>query len=214
MLETAEIRWFFKGQILKEIREWFNGFDNFPASTQTRTDHYLRLPDTGIGIKIREGLIEHKQLRWGEGEKWRDGDGERWSSGECSGIFRYFQKWSFPLDDTAAIPEMLMAHRESWLGIIKERSMRILVLDKNNNIKCTSYEEVKGTAVGWELTMINIQGTDEVWWTMGFEAFGTVEKLEETLIKICNTILPECPLLLTPEDCYSYPHWLNHISDF
>jgi len=212
LLETAEIRWFLQGEIPEEILSWFTGFDDFPASTQTRTDHYLRLPDTGIGIKIREGLIEHKQLRGREGEKWRDGEGERWSSGECSGIPRYFQKWSFPLD-AAAIPDMLIAHTESWLGIIKERSMRILVLDMNNNIKCTSYEEVKGTAVGWEVTMINIQGTDEVWWTMGFEAFGEPAGLQEYLFKVCDYILKDSPIKLSGDDCFSYPDWLQRIAD-
>ncbi|MEE4256553.1 MAG: hypothetical protein V2I47_05925, partial [Bacteroidales bacterium] len=59
-----------------------------------------------------------------------------------------------------------------------------------------------------------IEGADEAWWTMGFEAFGTIEKLRETLINVCNISLENCPLVLADDNCYSYPAWLKNTSDF
>ena len=203
LLETAEIRWFLPGEIPEKMRAWFNGFDDFPPSSQTRTDHYLHLPGNAIGIKIREGLIEHKQGVDGVGEKWR--------SGTHSGKVEHWQKWSFPLDDYFAIAEMLNTYTGSWLSIIKERQMRILSLDPTNRVLSTSYEEVSGTAVGWELTKLKIEGSNDSRWTMGFESFGNDNKLTETLIKICNTILADCPLKLTEEDCYSYPELMCRV---
>lgn len=203
MIETAEIRWFIKGEMPKEVFAWFDGYDDFPASTQTRTDHYLRLPGTMIGIKIREGLIEHKQKG--------DGVGEFWGDGVCSGNMEQWQKWSFPLNDDTAIAEMLSTYPESWLEITNERSLRILILDKEGYVKSTSYEEVSGTAVGWELTKITIEGVGKSWWTIGFESFGRDNELKETLIRVCNTILTDCPLALVEENCYSYPELFKRV---
>ena len=202
MFSTAEIRWFIKGEVPEEILAWFNGFNEFPLSPQTRTDHYLRLPAKDIGIKIREGLIEHKQC---------DGVGELWTDGIHAGETGYWQKWSFPLDDDASIPEMLKTYPESWTGITKERQMRIIEADEKGKMTTTSYEKVSGTAVGWELTKLKIEGSKDSWWTMGFESFGDEGELKEALIKVCTSILADSPLALSAENCYSYPEFLKDI---
>ena len=203
MLPTVEIRWFIKGEIPDLLLDWFNGLKGDPTIMSQRTDYYLCMPDTGIGIKIREGLIEHKQRS--------DGMGELWSDGVHSGAIEQWEKWSFPLDDTGAMHKMLDTYPESWQGITKKRSIRILDFDEKNRIRNTSYEALKETACGWELTELIIEGSPDKWWTMGFEAFGDIQKLKQTLLKVCDHVLKESPTGFNASNSFAYPEWIKSI---
>jgi hypothetical protein len=217
MLSTAEIRWFTPGDIPDQVFDWFIDFIGKPTRAPSRTDHYLLLPDDGIGIKIREVMIEHKQrsggeverLRGGEGERERVRTGKRWSDGVNSGIVERWEKWSFPLDDDEAVAKMLKTYTESWLGITKKRLMRILEFDDNGNIRHTTFEAVKNIACGWELTELEIEGSPDKWWTMGFEAFGEVGDLDEPLIGVCEHVLKESPIKFNVRNSFSYPEWIS-----
>ena len=62
VFQSAEIRWFFKGEVPKEISEWFAGLDGIFEKQETRTDLYFQLENSAsLGIKIREGRFEIKE---------------------------------------------------------------------------------------------------------------------------------------------------------
>jgi hypothetical protein len=211
MLSTAEIRWFLKGEIPVQVKDWFIGFLDKPNQAPSRTDHYLALSDEGIGIKIREGLLEHKQRIGGVREEWSDRVGELWSDGVCSGMVEHWQKWSFPIDDNAAVREMLKTYPESWMSIEKRRFLRIMEPDDKDMLRTTSYENVKIAACGWELTRLTVKGSPHKWWSMGFEAFGDALKLKDTLEKVCNLVMKDCPFHFELQNSLSYPEWIKRI---
>jgi hypothetical protein len=211
MLITTEIRWFIKGMIHAQVLDWLRGFDWDPDEMPPRTDHYLLLPGDGIGIKIREGLLEHKQRSEGDGERGRIREEEKWTNGHCSGVLQQWEKLSFPIDNSNAIQETLSTYQESWIGIEKKRIMRILELDDRGSIVPTTYEEVKGTACGLELTELGIIGSPDKWWTLGFEAFGDTSKLKETLTRVCKQVLSGCTFEFKSPDSLSYPEWISQL---
>jgi hypothetical protein len=212
MLITSEIRWIIKGKIPSRVMDWFKDFEGKPNQAPARTDHYLRLPGDGIGIKIREGLLEHKQRSEGDGERGRIREEEKWTNGHCSGVLQQWEKLSFPIDNSNAIQETLSTYQDSWIGIEKRRSLRILEMGESGKVAITSYEKVTGCACGWELTDLNIEGSTDQWWTMGFEAFGDDTKLMDTLTRVCELVLHECPFEFNTPDSQSYPEWINGIS--
>ncbi|NIV28827.1 MAG: hypothetical protein GWN58_04720, partial [Anaerolineae bacterium] len=62
MYPTLEARWFMRGSIPHEVREWFARGEPAPIHEPPRMDHYLRLQrSNALGIKLREGRLEIKQ---------------------------------------------------------------------------------------------------------------------------------------------------------
>src|SRR5439155_585332 len=62
MSTTAEVRWFFEGQVPDEIEQWFCR-SNLALKAAPREDHYLLFPAVlGLGLKMREGRLEVKSL--------------------------------------------------------------------------------------------------------------------------------------------------------
>src|SRR5438093_13146168 len=62
MSTTAEVRWFFEGQVPDEIEQWFCR-SNLALKAAPREDHYLLFPAVlGLGLKLREGRLEVKTL--------------------------------------------------------------------------------------------------------------------------------------------------------
>ena len=59
-----------------------------------------------------------------------------------------------------------------------------------------------------ELTEVQIVGLSEVWWTLGFEAFGDLDSVSTNLTL---TLMPEKPVLeriVASGAFVSYPAWL------
>jgi len=66
---------------------------------------------------------------------------------------------------------------------------------------------VKGYNV--ELTRATFQATPD-WWTLGFEAFGTVQTVENDLRAAATTMATRGPPTLEAGTLASYPAWLTH----
>jgi hypothetical protein len=184
MFPSAEIRWFNRGEVPATIRKWFYGLDGQPDLEPTRTDHYLRLPDsTSMGLKLRENRIEFKQ-RTGKSEKLDIPAG-------LSGMIEYYQKWSFPVNHPEAVEETLKMYGDSWIAIEKSRAIHRyrfadhgVSLLENNSI-------ILEQGCGLELTIVNIGGQNEKWWTLGFEAFGDKGGLKTILMSVMNMVIDQ-----------------------
>ncbi len=158
MFQTAEIRWFFKGDIPKEILDWFydTGFE--PDKQAQRTDYYLILPDNdSLGIKLREGSLEFKQ-RFGKSEEFI-------FDNSIGGYLEYWQKWSFELTDYPAVINDIPTYPESWIGVVKERSLQMFGISEDGKIFQSPTGVFLHNGCGWELTKIQIKGRNEKWWS-------------------------------------------------
>ncbi|MCB0824286.1 MAG: hypothetical protein KDC09_16435, partial [Bacteroidales bacterium] len=63
VVTTAEIRWFYKGEIPADFLKWFGGFNGLFEEQAVRTDLYLKMNEnTNYGIKLREGKFEVKKI--------------------------------------------------------------------------------------------------------------------------------------------------------
>ena len=77
------------------------------------------------------------------------------------------------------------------------------------NEKRTPGYSLPGQGCNVELTEVQIVGHSEVWWTLGFEAFGDLDSVSTNLTL---TLMPEKPLLLRTMGAgafLSYPAWLR-----
>lgn len=61
----------------------------------------------------------------------------------------------------------------------------------------------------FELTQLSVQ--DQAWWTLGFEALGTLDSAERNLRAAIATVAKRRPPPLTDGTCESYPEWLRGI---
>jgi hypothetical protein len=201
MQATMEVRWFYGGTIPPDMVGWFHQADQHSADPSPRVDHYLRIAEGDtLGIKLREGRIELKQRHRQYGAVRLHG----W----VAGIMEHWRKWSFPL---AGLNDGLKgaAHPASdWIDVYKRRWLqRYEVLDEEK-IAAVSSQYYPDQGCDFELTEVRAAGA--AWWTLGFEAFGNEDTIQENLRLLADRVLGFTdPPVLAVEDSYGYPRWLQ-----
>ncbi len=214
IIQTAEIRWFFEGDIPEEISEWIIGLDGLFEEQEPRTDHYLHLKNTAsLGIKIREGRFEIKERQSTEGEVL--------ANNNIEGIAESWTKWSFesvenkyPLNETI---------KGNWIEVIKARKLQKFIFDKKGKIS-GGFDNYQSDGCNVELTKVHTKkhkssndskSSDEskvTWWTLGLETYGTSESQSENLQTAFDHIFQsKFPGTLSKENSWSFPQWLNNI---
>jgi hypothetical protein len=168
MLASAELRWFFPGQVPADVAKWFRCGELW-ARQPERTDEYLLLPGCETaGVKLREGRFEVKARTVAP------------HAVEVAPRVRGYRdawvKWSRAVEDAALARSFLRAGDERWLGVRKQRVLRGFSLDGPQGAGAP--REVSAGAVrpargcGVEITEVTVAGLDPPrWWTLGLEAF-------------------------------------------
>lgn len=216
MQTTAEIRWFWPATLTAAtgVQKWFNNKNlhgtEVGNSVFRRDIYYLQAePNAELGIKVRDA-DEKKNHRFVEIKSFL-GDGLELSDPFDAAI----ELWSKlrtdllkPTDECT--PVDLKKHR--WMRRFDMSTMEATEMALNE--KQLPIDLVMPT-VGCdvELTRIDI-GVDKIWWTIGFEAYGVFEYIEQALLivleKFGETGLP----VYKGMEIASYPRWLaNRISD-
>jgi hypothetical protein len=171
----------------------------FAEGIEQREDRYLVepwLPD--LGVKIRGAVqLDLKAYRGSPGEMVVPGCGR--------GSLEIWERWTFPLDSSALPPP----DAPDWIALRKVRRRRSFLLAGGQVVeRPLSEAERPGCSV--ELTEVTI-GPD-VWWTLGFEAWGHPETLGRDLNAtadfLCQGPMPE-GVDLQPRDSMSYARWLG-----
>ncbi|MCD4732594.1 MAG: hypothetical protein K8R74_18490, partial [Bacteroidales bacterium] len=202
-LTSAEIRWFIKGKIPTSVFDWFIGLNSNYVNQPERTDHYLLLKSNdSLGIKLREGRIEIKQLKQYIGQispgKNIVGNAETWN------------KWSFELDQAKKILSKDLLKNE-WLAITKNRILVNYGITEENIVsqkKPISYQNGCIT----ELTSINLNNED--WWSFGLEAYGEENRQKDNLVLISHLILNDKGnIRLSLNESLSYPGFIKLIGN-
>ncbi len=200
MYPTLEVRWFVRGSIPQEVREWFERGDPAPIHEPPRVDQYLRLQrSNALGIKLREGRIEIKQRlhQYGNIRFHR----------RVSGAIEHWRKWSMPLAATGEGIAEILVPQSSWIAVRKERLLRAYRCDAGGQVLATGGEYVDR---GCHMELTSVQAGDRVWWTLAFEAYGTEPSLRGSLVSTMGYILERdgAPITLDARDSYGYARWL------
>jgi hypothetical protein len=203
ILATEEVRWFFEGVIPPLVEAWFE--DNICAESAqpARIDYYLRLNEgDSLGIKLREGRIEAKQR---EGEVLPVQLSER-----ALGRVESWCKWSFDLAET----EVSVAEAAQWVGVEKARRWCLFAVGENGRITSAPSDTVLERGCACELTEVRQIDTAELWWSLGFEAFGgtAVDRRDQLRHAARHFLGQGNGPLLPVEQSYSYPKWLQIVN--
>ncbi|MBN1612996.1 MAG: hypothetical protein JW950_00885 [Deltaproteobacteria bacterium] len=205
MLISAEIRWFWHKRPAPGIDDWFLRSDVHPCAAgggMTRVDRYLRNPCQGeLGIKRRGGVpgIEVKGLvkvTWGG-----------LTADPFSGPVELWAKWtveSLELEMDA----LIAVEKRRWLRKFDTTDPlpREVPMDEEGMPPAGRPLPVAGCNV--ELTRVGLSNGD-IWWTLGFEAFGTIMTAERDLRTTAKALADRRPPSLAGGLLASYPGWLD-----
>jgi hypothetical protein len=196
---TVEVRWFWQGQSPAEIEQYFA--QGLVPTVEEREDWYLQLPgqDT-LGIKLREGKVEIKK---------RVGDrGIYQFSEQVSGQVEEWIKWSFSSDVEPTL-FLQSEFQQEWTEIKKKRQQKTYQI---LNQKIIEVIESDALAQGCNLELATLQIQNQTWYSLGFEAFGKYDRLQETFDQVVHHILKNSQFsTLQVRNSYSYPGWMSEL---
>jgi hypothetical protein len=196
MRMTAEIRWFWAGRPPPSFAAWFRAAGpswGGASDSKTRIDEYLREPvQTTLGIKRRGGSqgVEIKGLI-----------STRPTVLELAGCacpIGLWGKWSaaFALDPNGLIK------------VAKQRWMRKFEVGGGTVRELAATESAERSS-GCDLELTLLEGPDGTpWWTVGFEAFGAFDEVEDDLTATLAVVQRRSPPLLPAGQASGYPGWL------
>ena len=203
MLETAEIRWFFKDSAPAAVRDWFAEDRDLPI--EERTDRYLVFPGCeSVGAKLRhaevgkETRLEVKAIR-GAPEVLNFPNGVTGRAGS-------WVKWSHP---TSALDQLAntVDGDAAWVHTRKRRVLRRFSMDEG-----FLREEPVGDppTTGCSIDLVDLDSADGPWWTLGFESFGHATDLRSQLLAVATSFFDRrhSPLPLRVTSSMAYPTWV------
>ena len=202
---SAEIRWFWHKRPAPGIEDWFCKRDFHPCASgggMARVDRYLRNAGQGeLGIKRRGGVpgVEVKGL---VKVTWNGLVAEPFS-----GPVELWVKWTAQSLELEA-DRLIAVEKQRWLRKFDTTVPlpQEVPLDKEGMPLANRPLPVAGCNV--ELTQVGLPGGD-VWWTLGFEAFGTIRTVEDDLRATATILVERRPPPLAGSLLASYPVWID-----
>ncbi|HTU44849.1 MAG TPA: hypothetical protein VMF91_07295 [Bryobacteraceae bacterium] len=200
---SAESRWFWSGSAPDRLEEWFRGRhpDGIPAGGgKERRDEYIRDPNQDeLGIKRRgeKPGVEVKGLVSSEPTNL--------SIKPFIGPIEIWTKWT---------SEALTIDPELTIAIRKLRWLRKFNTGNGSprEIRVDEYEQIQGplpqNGCNVELTRLTMPD-DEQWFTLGFEAFGSLLDVKTSLQLVAEVMADRRPPKLTGAICLSYPQFVK-----
>jgi hypothetical protein len=205
MLVSAEIRWFWHDAAVPGIESWFCAGPYRPGGgPPPRVDEYLWDPgQVELGLKKRgeKPGIEVKGLIATVGQTVQ--------IGSINGHIQVWTKWtseSLRLDSMAVVKtyKVRLLRKFDIVG----GSFRELPLDKFEKL-VNKNEDLPVEGCNVELTTVSLKENGPKWWTLGFEAFGTLNSVEQNLRKtVAHFVGSSLPDLQGGAE-QSYPAWLS-----
>ena len=202
MLNSAEVRWFFRGQSPAEVKHWLDMGEQHKQ--EAREDEYVLIPSCQTtGIKLRNDRFEIKALTCLVGE-------ERFAA-KIEGVVEKWAKLILAVPREARIDQVLRAEA-STLKVSKVRFLRKYCFDQPN--KPTEVVSEIRPRQGCNVELTELRACRSEWWTLGLEAFGDAAKTEVYLRQTVGLALgsepPPCQL--STHNSMSYPGWLDALT--
>jgi hypothetical protein len=209
MLVSAEIRWFWD-KAPAGLEDWFRSERDFscpPGGPEIRADEYLKEPgQIALGIKRRDkkpGIekpgIEIKGLV-----------AVTWNGVTAAPFIGPIERWvkwtstSLELGPKAIIE----IHKKRWLRKFDTGTPwpREVPLDAQG--KRVDKQSLPALGCNVEFTQVSVP-SGAVWWTFGFEAFGSLHTVENDLRATTTMLAARRPPALEGGILASYPAWLS-----
>lgn len=208
MQVSAEIRWFWPNKEPTDLARWFKDqtVHNLPAGGgESRTDLYLVDPNQiELGIKSRGGKsgIEVKGLV----STLEPG----LINPPFSGPIELWTKWSssslhLESDETVRI------EKTRWLRKFDTSTECPREIELDSAERPRSGEPFPKSGCNVEFTALTIAG-HHPWWTLGFEAFGSLGEVAQSLQAVALLLVGRNPPTLEDGLRSSYPEWLTEHS--
>ena len=206
MQVSAEMRYWWADAAPSIVRDWFHAMDFPPGGGRDRDDEYLLDPDQlELGLKRRGGKagVEVKglvQLATASRIAPFTGRVEIWT------------KWTSNAIRFEGAP-VVLTRKTRWLRKYDTSNAACRELPLDENEKPAGEVALPENGCNMELTRVRLDGTSAEWWTLGFEAFGSLDDVIRSLGRTLAWLAPGAPArLITGASEASYPEWLARIS--
>lgn len=200
---SAELRWFWRNDLPADVEAWFRTrAGEAPAGGgSARTDVYALEPQPILGIKERgtqrgaeiKGLIR---------------SGPNVTVARLSGRIQIWGKWishELRVDRGRTVT----TRKTRWLRKFAMTSGKLAEVPLGPDERPKDGRPLPPDGCNLELTEVRTSVDDIVWWTLGFEAFGGLEHVQETLTTAMQALSSTDPPQLSGAVESSYPEWLQ-----
>jgi hypothetical protein len=210
---SAEVRWFFEGDIPQAVGKWFKA-SKLRAAAEKRTDTYLIYPNaTSCGVKFRENKFEIKVLA--------EDLGVKKLAANVVGAVEIWEKWSTKGKSIDQFRQEVTGDAAIWLAVKKKRITRKYSADGASikEVDASGRDGFADDGCNVELTRVKIH--QNTYWSIAFDSFGEgeIDSLVDNLVRTVGIVLSEseCPLSnpseslgiwLSDEKSHSYPSFL------
>jgi hypothetical protein len=193
MFDTLEMRWFFDRLPLDLSRPLSEHVE-----VQERTDWYCMPCNPRCGIKVREGKLEAKLQTGSLGLR---------QFPPLAGKLEVWSKWSldFPPGAPPATAGLLAV---GWLPVTKRRHLERFELE-GIDVRTTNSRPENGCE--FEMTELTVESRR--YWTVGFEAVGRADLLEQNLERTVRFIIARDGLneAFSCTNSFGYAQWLAQL---
>jgi hypothetical protein len=204
MLNSAEVRWFWDDLRPLGLEDWFRSGGFPPGGGELRWDSYLIDPgqiELGIKRRGKKDGVEVKGLVSTAMRPLR--------SDPPQGTIQMWSKWT---------SQSLILDEKQTLNIQKTRWLRKFSTDAEvlreialnaDEMPCSASEKLPLYGCNIELTKILNTEMKFLGWTLGFEAFGTMSNIEQSLRLVWEHLTTTGFPPIEGSVELSYPAWLS-----
>jgi hypothetical protein len=202
VLVSAELRWFWTGNLPPAVDAWFRDARFPPGGGRPRTDQYL--VDRGqieLGVKTRGGKtgVEVKGL---VGLR-------RAVSVPFSGRVQIWSKWASDALTIDHLPRVAI-EKTRWVRRYDASGSDIVEIELDDEERPRrSPDTLPPAGCHVELVSLRLDEGRTPWASVGFEAFGELATVEDTLDRTLRQVAPRTILPAGRE--LSYPAWLAEL---
>lgn len=209
MQVSAEIRWFSHGIVPRAFKDWFcNNQTNYGSAAggvKVRVDRYLHdRRQVELGIKLRGGKsgVEVKGLVAVISHPL--------TVGPFEGKIEIWTKWT---TEALELPpnSLLAIEKRRWLRKFDTTAQVVREIPLNSDERPLNQDPLPNLGCNVELTEIKLPN-DDIWWTFSFEAFGTIDDVENSIRNTAALIVTRQPVGFEKALTASYPTWLKDLA--
>ncbi|MDD2732814.1 MAG: hypothetical protein PHF56_02645 [Desulfuromonadaceae bacterium] len=206
MQVSAEIRWFWRNAPPPDLWEWFCNVELHSGSAgggKARVDNYLS--DVG---QVELGIKNRGEMKETEVKGLVDVIGGGLTIAPFVGPIELWSKWtsnSLELGASATLP----IEKQRWLRKFDTSKPVPVEIELNEDEKPYNQKPLPTLGCNVELTQVRLLQNGDVWWTFGFEAFGTIRTVENDLRAVASILATRQAPALGDALLASYPAWLT-----
>jgi hypothetical protein len=199
MLLSAEVRWFWEGRI-PEMTRWFGSGPFAPGGGEVRVDTYLVDPaQVELGVKSR-GNKPGLELKVLVSERQSRGIGPLQSATQI------WSKVSSTVLSLNGLPAMA-THKRRWLRKFDTGGATVTEIELGEDERPRA-SGLPDDGCNVELTEVWLEDPTRVWTTLGFEAFGSFDRVERSLAATLTQMSAVAMPNVGAGEALSYPAWL------